>query len=144
LRLPNLSPETLMAIIQRLLAVTDVPTAGISKAEEDKLILQCLPYLPVSSVLQGFLNLVKRRVNNQRTSGWIRSYIFGSPDLENWAVNYRRDLRILVRHALGQQMTLTCLHKFLQDDTAYLRRYVLRYTENKVLVRDVFYFYLAN
>jgi hypothetical protein len=30
--LPNLSSETLMAIIQRLLAVTDVPTAGISKA----------------------------------------------------------------------------------------------------------------
>ncbi len=140
LRLPNLSPETLMAIIQRLLAITDIPTAGISKAEEDNLILQCLPHLPVSSVLQGFLNLVKRRVNNQRTSGWIRSYIFASPQLEWWAVNYRRDLRRLVRHALGQQVTLTCLHKFLQDDTAYLRRYVLRYAQDKALVRDVFLF----
>jgi hypothetical protein len=29
-----LSPDTLMAIIQRLLAVTDVPSAGISKAED--------------------------------------------------------------------------------------------------------------
>jgi hypothetical protein len=140
LRLSNLSPDTLMAIIQRLLAVTDVPTAGISKAEEDKLILQCLPYLPVSAVLQGFLNLVKRRVNNQRTSGWIRSYIFGSPQLENWAVNYRRDLTRLIRHALGQQVTLTCLHKFAQNDTAYLRRYVLRYAEDQALVRDVFLF----
>jgi hypothetical protein len=140
LRLSNLSPDTLMAIIQRLLAVTDVPTAGISKAEENNLILQCLPYLPVSSVLQGFLNLVKRRVNNQRTSGWIRSYIFGSPQLENWAVNYRRDLRRLIRHALGQQVTLTCLHKFAQNDTAYLRRYVLRYAEDQALVRDVFLF----
>ncbi|WP_141698917.1 hypothetical protein [Candidatus Marithrix sp. Canyon 246] len=37
-------------------------------------------------------------------------------------------------------MTLTCLHKFLQDDTAYLRRYVLRYAEDKALVRDVFLF----
>ena len=140
LRLSNLSPDTLMAIIQRLLAITDIPTASISKVEEDNLILQCLPHLPVSSVLQGFLNLVKRRVNNQRTYGWIRSYIFASPQLENWAVNYRRDLRILVRHALGQQVTLTCLHKFLQDDTAYLRRYVLRYAKNKALVRDVFLF----
>ena len=145
LRLPNLSPETLMAIIQRLLAVTDVPTAGISKAEEDNLILQCLPHLPVSSVLQGFLNLVKRRVNNQRTSGWIRAYIFGAPQLESYAVTYRQTLRKLIRHALGAPVTQTCTHKFLLEKPdkktkTYLQRYVLRYAKDTALVEDVFLF----
>jgi len=76
-------------------------------------------------------------VNNQRTSGWIRAYIFGAPQLESWAVTHRRALRKLTCHALGNPVTLTCLHKFAQDEknekdektTAYLRHYVLRYAK---------------
>jgi hypothetical protein len=149
LRLPNLSAETAMAIIQRLLAVTEM-AAGQAvpeslRLQEDRLIVETLPHLPVDTVLAGFLKLVELRVNNQRTSGWIRAYIFGAPQLESWAVNHRRDLRILVRHALGNPVTLTCLHKFVIENpdaktTAYLQRYVLRYAKNAALVRDVFLF----
>ncbi|TGO02559.1 hypothetical protein PN36_05955 [Candidatus Thiomargarita nelsonii] len=79
------------------------------------------------------------------TWGWIRAYIFGAPQLESWAVSHRRDLRRLVRHALGNPVTLTCLHKFFIENpapktTAYLQRYVLRYGKNAALVRDVFLF----
>jgi sulfur transfer protein SufE len=150
LRLPNLLPETAMAIIQRLLAVTETsPGNHVEKTQrlqEDKLIVEILPHLPVATVLQGFSKLVERRVNNQRTSGWIRAYIFGAPQLESWAVTHRRALRKLTRHALGNPVTLTCLHKFAQDEkdektTAYLRHYVLRYAkDNAALVRDVFLF----
>jgi len=150
LRLPTLLPETAIAIIQRLLAVTETkPGTSVSESQrlqEDKLIVKILAHLPVANVLAGFLELVERRVNNQRTSGWIRSYIFGSPQLESWAVSHRRALRKLVRHALGNPVTLTCLHKFAQQEpdektTNYLRRYVLRYAkDNAALVRDVFLF----
>ena len=149
LRLPNLPAKTAMAIIQRLLAVTEITQGqAVSKSQkqqEDRLILELLPNLPVSSVLQGFLQLVKRRVNNQRTSGWIRAYIFGAPQLESWAVTYRQTLRKLIRHALGAPVTQTCTHKFLLEKPdkktkAYLQRYVLRYAKNAALVQDVFLF----
>jgi hypothetical protein len=149
LRLPNLSAKTAMAIIQRLLAVTEI-TVGLAvsksqKEQEDRLILELLPHLPVSSVLQGFLKLVERRVNNQRTSGWIRAYIFGAPQLESYAVTYRQTLRKLIRHALGAPVTQTCLHKFALEKpdkktTAYLQRYVLRYAKDAALVQEVFLF----
>ncbi len=149
LRLPNLSAKTALAIIQRLLAVTEITVGqAVSKSQkeqEDRLILELLPHLPVSSVLQGFLKLVERRVNNQRTSGWIRAYIFGAPQLESWAVTYRETLRKLIRHALGAPVTQTCLHKFAgkkpdKKTTAYLQRYVLRYAKDAALVQDVFLF----
>lgn len=149
LRLPNLPAKTAMAIIQRLLAVTEIAAGqAVSKSQkeqEDRLILELLPHLPVSSVLQGFLKLVERRVNNQRTSGWIRAYIFGAPQLESWAVTYRTSLRKLIRHALGAPVTQTCLHKFAgkkpdKKTQAYLQRYVLRYAKDEALVQEVFLF----
>ncbi len=146
LRLPNLSGQTTMAIIQRLLAITEMDGNAISekqRLEEDSLIVDTLPHLQVVDVLQGFSKLVELRVNNQRTSGWIRAYILGAPQLESWAVNYRRVLRKLIRHALGNPVTLTCLHKFAQPTTAaktYLHHYVLRYAKNTALAREVFLF----
>ncbi len=149
LRLPNLSAKTVMAIIIRLLAVTEIAVgqavSNSQKQLEDRLILDILPHLPVNSVLQGFLKLVERRVNNQRTSGWIRAYIFGAPQLESYAVTYRETLRRLIRHALGAPVTQTCTHKFLlekpdKNTKAYLQRYVLRYAKDTALVEDVFLF----
>lgn len=149
LRLPNLLPQTAMAIIQRLLAVTETttgnPVSKTQRLQEDSLIVEVLPHLPVTIVLAGFLKLVERRINNQRTSGWIRAYLFGSPQLEWLAVSHRQALRKLVRHALGNPVTQTCVHKFSQEKTdakttAYLRRYVLRYAEDTGLVHDVFLF----
>jgi len=149
LRLPNLLPATAMAIIQRLLAVTETtPGSFVSETQrlqEDSLIVEVLPHLPVTDVLPGFLKLVERRINNQRTSGWIRAYIFGSPQLELWAVRYRRALRKLIRHALGNPVTLTCLHKLALEKTdakteSYLRHYALRYAKDAALVRDAFLF----
>ena len=149
LRLPHLLPETAMAIIQRLLAVTEIaPGQRVSekqRKQEDSLITEILPHLPVLNVLQGFLSLVERRVNNQRTSSWMRAYIFGSPQLESWAVNYRQILKRLIRHALGKQVTSTCLYKFALEKTddraaTYLRRNVLRYAKDTVLAREVFLF----
>ncbi len=145
LRLPNLFPETAVAIIQRLLAVTEIspgqPVPEKQRLQEDRLIVEALPHLPVATVLQGFLKLVERRVNNQRTSGCIRAYIFGAPQLESWAISHRRNLKILVRHALGNPVTSTCLHKINEPKAApYLKHYLLRYAEDVALARDVFLF----
>jgi hypothetical protein len=148
LRLPNLSGQTAMEIIQRLLAITERGGHAISeeqRLQEDILIIERLSHLQVADVLQSFSKLVERRVNNQRTSGQIRAYILGTPQLESWAVNHRRVLKKLIRHALGNPVTLTCLHKFAQPtpDTktkAYLHHYVLRYAKNTALAREVFLF----
>ena len=64
---------------------------------------------------------------------------------ESWAVNHRQALRKLIRHALGNPVTLTCLHKFAQPEKnaktkAYLRHYLLRYAKNTALVQEVFLF----
>lgn len=146
LQLPSLPPETAIAIIQRLLAVTEMaqgqPVPEKQRLQEDSLMVEIFPHLPIDAVLSGLLKLVELRVNNQRTSGWIRAYIFGSPQLESWAVNHRQALRKLIRHALGNPVTLTCLHKLASDkkDEVYLKHYVLRYAKDPALVQDVFLF----
>ncbi|TGO02558.1 hypothetical protein PN36_05960 [Candidatus Thiomargarita nelsonii] len=71
-----------MAIIQRLLAVTEM-AAGQAvpdslRLQEDRLIVEILPHLSVDTVLGGFLNLLERRVNNQRTWGSMPLSIEGN------------------------------------------------------------------
>jgi hypothetical protein len=145
LALPGLSPRTAMGIVVRLLAITgdskNQPIADTTRNYEDRLIALTLRALPANEVLEGFAVLIARRVNNQRTSGCIRSYLFGHPQLSLLAVGYRRQMRQLLVHAMGQRVAKTCVHFLLRDDLlprqhAYLNRHLFRYGD-KPSIREV-------
>ncbi|WP_299461638.1 vWA domain-containing protein [uncultured Microscilla sp.] len=152
LNLPGLSVEDSMQIIQRLLAVTEQggkPVSLDAKKTEDRLMSEVLPFLEAAKVLEGFGKLVKLKVNNQRTASWIKNYILGSPDLEQWAVSHRALLAKLLGHALGKQVAQTCVHFMLLGKTkrndrqnAYLDKYIYRCVGNNTpaLVKEVYLF----
>jgi hypothetical protein len=142
-------PAQAIEIVIRLLAVTrdarGVEVDRGRKIEEDHLIAGALAGLPPRLAIDGLLELVRRRVNNQRTSGCIRSYVFGSPDLEAWAVTHRAKLRRLVVHALGKRTASSCLRLLGREpgaltpmEQAYLSRHVDRHATDRALARDVF------
>ncbi|EAY28423.1 vWA domain-containing protein [Microscilla marina] len=152
LNLPSLSVEDSMQIIQRLLAVTEQdgkPVSLDAKRTEDRLMSEVLPFLEVTKVLEGFGKLVTLKVNNQRTATWIKTYILGSPHLEQWAVSHRALIAKLLTHALGKQATQTCVHFMLLSKTkrndrqnAYLDKYIYHCAGNNTpaLVKDVYLF----
>lgn len=152
LNLPGLSVEDSMQIIQRLLAVTEQSGKAVSldaKRTEDRLISEVLPFLEVSKVLEGFGKLVALKVNNQRTATWIKSYILGSPSLEQWAVSHRSLIAKLLTHALGKQVAQTCVNFMLLNNAkrndrqnAYLQKNIYRYASDNdlALVKDVYLF----
>lgn len=156
LRLPNLKDEDIMKIIQNLLAVTEYEGKAVGlemKRLEDFLIGETLLYINPEKVLESFADLVLLKVNNQCTAGWIKSYILGSPNLETWAVNHRRKLAVLLRHAMGKQVAQTCVH-FLGRENLLEKRQVVYLNKNlykyanpdsnqdnyKVVVAEVFLF----
>lgn len=150
LNLPGLADNDAMQIVTRLLAVTEdkgQPIPLEAKQLEDKLIAEKLPHINIEIALNGLKTLVNLKVNNQRTSGWIKSFILGSPKLETWAVTYRRTLAKLLRHAMGKQVAQTCIY-FLQNQkvtahqTGYLATNLYKYQgDNKTdLVKQVFLF----
>ena len=150
LNLPGLSDFDAIQIITRLLAVTSTKDTKVSLTEkqlEDKLIGEKLPYLKVETVLEGFQQLVNLKVNNQRTSGWIKRYILGSPQLELWAITHRKQLGTLLRHAMGKQVAQTCVHFILrthptEHEATYLNQHIYKYIGDNVqqLVEEVFLF----
>lgn len=150
LNLPGLSDFDAMQIITRLLAITSTQDSVITLAEkqlEDRLIAEKLPYLSIKTVLEGFQQLVKLGVNNQRTASRIKRYILASPDVELWAVSYRKTLATLLRHAMGKQVAQTCVHFLLrthptEHETSYLNQHIFKYDgdNNMQLVKEVFLF----
>ena len=142
LDVPAVAPETAMQIVVRLLAVTDgdrdLPT-------ENRRMTAALRGLPTSVVLAGFESLVRRRVNNQRTSGAIRSFLFACPTLEDLAVAHKSQLARMFTHAMGRRTVSTCLH-FLERPVTdvragrYLRRHILRYAADVAIATEVFRF----
>lgn len=152
LNLPGLSAEDSMQIIQRLLAVTEQGGQTVSldvKKTEDHLIGEVLPFMEVSKVLDGFKQLVALKVNNQRTANWIKSYILGSPQVEQWAVSHRNTLAKLLVHAMGKQVAQTCVNFILlksnkrsDHQNAYLEKNLYRFIgdNTKELIQDTYLF----
>ncbi len=137
LDVPAVSPPTSMQIVIRLLAVTD---GDRDLTTENRRITAALARLPTAVVLDGFDTLVERRVNNQRTSGTVRSFLFGCPHLEDLAVAHKTRLARLITHALGRRTVSTCLHFFERKDARavrYVRRHILRFAVQPDVVADV-------
>ncbi len=135
LYLPNIGDENSMAIMTRLLAVTEIngqPIPKVQKRQEDQLIAKVLPFIKPAKAVKGLLELVKLKVNNQRTSRWIRRYVLAYPQLEKLAVAHRKALATLLRHALGKQVAQTCVY--------FLKRTEKTERENKYLNKNLFKF----
>ncbi len=151
LRLPGLAAETRMGVVIRLLAVTEnaegAAIAAAGRRREDRLIAGALAELPAAAAIAGFAELARRRVNNQRTSGCVRSYLFGSPELESWSVKHRRALRRILRHAMGRPVSQSCLHllqrspsELVDRQRRYLRKHLFRYGDDEGRLREIFCF----
>lgn len=146
--LQPIAPREAMAIIVRLLSVTHAnrgPISNAQKREEDALIDAALPNIPAPIAIASFEELITRRVNNQRSSTYLRSFVFGSPELETWAVTYRAPLRRLITHALGRRTAATCARLLELPETyqtktqkAFLEQQVFRFALDPALVREVF------
>lgn len=146
LNLAILSENDAMQIILRLLAVTEMngqPVSDEAKHSENYLIAKNLRHLPYLTVLNHLVLLVDRKVNNQRTTGILMSYLMGSPHLERMAVSHRKNLKRLVIHALGKHTAQNCVHFLLREDelqphqVTYLRRNLYRYATDKQLAKQV-------
>ncbi len=119
LNVPGLTDTDAMEIIVRLLAITDHQGKAVemvNKQMEDRLITNILPNINPNAVWEGFDQLVKQKINNQRTANWIKRYILESPQLLKWAVAFRNKLAKYLRHAMGKHTTQNCIH-FIQKET---------------------------
>lgn len=144
LGLEGINPNTSMGIIIQLLATTEGPR---SLDAEDQLIESSLPQIDPERVLEGFRNLHKKRVNNQRSSGAIRSYLLGSPGISALAVKRRREVAAALRHAMGRRVVSTCLHFLARPkvertvhEQRYLRRHILRFASDGAPAIELFQF----
>lgn len=127
------STTTAVGILARLLAVTDGPRDLV---RENRLIAQALADLPVADVIAGFSELARKKINNQRTSGVIRSYLFGAPDLEKIVVHHRRAVRRILTHAMGRgvsaaiaRIAATPPSERTESENRSLAKHVTRYAK---------------
>lgn len=149
LALGHLHYEDALSIIRRLLAITDDQDKPVSfslKRKEDQLIGRKLGSLPYKKVLESWDALRELKVNNRRTSTCIRSYILGSPDLEKWAANHRRQLARNLQHALGKHRAQNICHFLLREkglephQKQYLEKELYRFGTDRKVIREVFLF----
>ena len=141
---PDFPDKYKLALILRLLAITD--TAGLGerqKEREDRLINRALQGMGERQMLEGLMPLFRLKVNNRRTTRFILKFILGRENLEFLGVNYRRQVGCLLRHALGEKTVshilrlLTRPENWNGGERVYLRRNLFRFasdehTEEKV------------
>jgi hypothetical protein len=77
---------------------------SMSVSMETKLINYLLTTMPVHRVLNVFIKLAEQKQNSSRIKRIAFNYILGSGDrLDFWAVKYRKKLRQIITHCIGQR-----------------------------------------
>ena len=79
--------------------------ALLSDAEELNILRWLVQTLPPTRMLKMFVMLKESRVNNARTRKLMLRSLLSHPRLELWCTRYRKKLRIVLEHALGQRMS---------------------------------------
>ncbi|RME03557.1 MAG: VWA domain-containing protein [Planctomycetota bacterium] len=76
----------------------------VVEPEEEKQVLGALrASLPPQRLFKLYLEFIKLRINNRRARSWILPFLLNSPQLELWAVKYRKKLRKALQHTLGKR-----------------------------------------
>jgi len=120
----------------------DIIPEGLDGTFEEHVIMHNLRKEKTPRALKNLLLLVGdkqhglKRVNNKRTKRIILNFIFDreSKDLEYLAVNYKRKLHQLIRHALGKQD----LKKVLEGDSDRLGRLAGTFIETRSYKYQIF------
>ncbi len=68
---------------------------------ENQIIGKLLSDIQVNKVLNMFVELTEKKVNNARTRRIMLSFVFGSPSFELWSVKYRSKLKSIITHCWG-------------------------------------------
>ena len=87
----------------------------LSAAQEMVLVRKLVNDLPPQRALNTFITFQQKRVNNSRTRKIILSTLLNSDKLELWSVKYRRKLRKVLVHALGERTSSIIRSILLKD-----------------------------
>jgi len=106
LLLDGVTDHTKMIGLETLLGISndvDRSRSLISIDNETQIIAHVLTQLPVQRMLNLYLDLKSKRVNNNRTRKIILMSILNSKSLEFWSVKYRNKIRESIEHAVGKR-----------------------------------------
>lgn len=106
LLLDGVTDHTKMIGLETLLGISnnvDRSRSLISIENETQIIAHVLTQLPVQRMLNLYLDLKAKRVNNSRTRKIILMSILNSKSLEYWSVKYRNKIRESIEHAVGKR-----------------------------------------
>ena len=88
-------------VLQLLATGDEVPE---QLREEEWRALQALgKSLPPQRRFKLYLELAESRINNRRSRRWILEFLLQAPQLELWAVKYRKKLRRTLQHVLSKR-----------------------------------------
>jgi len=115
------------------------PTA-LPQDVETKVLNRITKDLQITKLLNTFIGIREKRINNARTRGLILSKIVNADNLEWWSIKYRSKLRDILEHALNQRMTgiiksitskLSTDEAISEKEDSILFKNLLRYNTNQ-------------
>ena len=140
LLLDGITDHTKMVGIQTLLGMsnpTDRDRSLITIDKETEVIAYVLTQLPVQRMLNLYIDLKSKRVNNSRTRRIIMLSILNSRNLEFWAVKYRNKLKVSIEHATGKKY-LSIIKSILSKQDFKSGRLIYTQKEQEIMQSVVF------
>ncbi|RZL20130.1 MAG: VWA domain-containing protein [Pedobacter sp.] len=139
LLLPGVNDYAMQTGIYKLLSenASDTNGALLNAAQEMILVKKLVDQLPPQRVLNTFIILQQKRVNNSRTRRLILATLLNSAKLELWSVKYRSKIRKVLVHAWGERSSSIIKSILLKDES-------IRTGKEKAILKDNIYKYLES
>lgn len=118
LLLPGVNDYAKQTGLQMLLSHANIAKAEqsiLTITQEWMLLQRLVQDLPPQRMLNTFLELKSKKVNNARTRRIILSVLLNSPKLELWSVKYRRKIKEVLVHGWGER-TSSIIKNILQKN----------------------------
>ena len=105
LMLPGINDYSKQIGVQKLLLNKRADLELLTSEQERMVIEKIITKMPVHRMLNMFIEVREKRINNARTRKIILRTVLNGRNLELWSVRYRRKLSIVLEHAWGKRMT---------------------------------------